>query len=625
MQLGVKTRTKLNWFIITAIFLLGAALRIYQLDAVDLRGDESYTALYWTQTPFTSDWYKMVHHEGHPVLVFFFWWSWSSLIGNSAFALRAFSVLGSLGSLAAITALGRRLLHEQYLVWSVALLWAVNPMNLWHAQDARMIGILSTLNILNFYFLLRATDKPANQTALRGLTPWLPYMLTQLLSLHLFFFEAFALLVQGLFVLSLRRRDIFLEAVRTWSILFVLTLPVIANLYDVTVVNAYGPTASIAHPTDYFTKFMGAYILGENTEISFIVGILIFSVLLLTLLIELPKQKLLNSLILLWIVAPAVVLYLISLKSALFRPRYGMTSMPAIIFAIVISLAFGARKIFQRANYQQFAVSSLVLLIAVILLYKDYQYFEVDEPKAPDWTSLQAYLDTNMSDEDVVVISGADPSIEYYYQGAGDIYFLVSAEDDIDEAFSNLNEYRSIYLLGGPNIPKLEQKIGAEWQFITADEIAMRHSSNIWHISEYRAWTVAEQEIMVPLNIQFADTAILKGYSWQKSDVDSDILMLYWHPLRQTEAPLSILTHVVPSANIDGPPVAVLDHGPANAIISTTQWQENVLYRDVITLPEGTLDNYTVRIGLYATGTLEPVELNDDQLQETYAGRYPLP
>lgn len=624
-MVGVQPKHKLNWLLIVAILLIGAVLRMYHLDTFDLRGDEAYSAVHWTQTPFTADWQYMAEREPHPISAFLTYWSWAEATGKSVFAVRMLSVMGSLLSIAGVLALSFRLFKRQYLALCVAFLWAVHPFNIWHAQDARVYGILAAINVFSLYFLVRALEKSSNQTTLRGWQPWLPYLVVQLLAIYFYFFEPLSMIVHGLFMLSLRRKDLLIEAVRTWLVMLFLAIPHFFNVYEVVFANNYIPNAEEANLSAYFSEFMGAYLVGENQTISSLAGFLVALIIVTVLGLRLAKQPFRNGLLLLWIFIPPLVLYLLSLNSAYFRPRYGFISLPAIVMAIVLSISTASEFIFKNDNRQRYFVSAVIIFIGLFFMYRDYAYFMLDDAKSPDWTSLEAYLATNMSEADVMVISGADPSIEYYHQSDGDIYFYFSVDDDIEEAFDNIKSYQSIYLLGGANIPNLEQRISTDWQLISVDEIAMRRSPNKWQISQYRSWTVAKSEIMHPLNIQFADVAILKGYSWQEGDADSDILMLYWYPLRKTETPLSILTHVVPPNDIDGALVTSLDHGLANAVISTTQWEEQVLYRDVITLPENTLDNYAIRVGLYETSTLESIPLDDPQLQESYQGRYLLP
>ena len=106
--------------------------------------------------------------------------------------------------------------------------------------------------------------------------------------------------------------------------------------------------------------------------------------------------------------------------------------------------------------------------------------------------------------------------------------------------------------------------------------------------------------------------------------------MLYWEALRQTDTQHSVLVHVVTEVSEPGPPpVAVLDHGIANAIISTTAWQPGGLYRDPIIVPVNDIPagNYTLRIGLYETdsGTKLPIDdLDISNAEADYQGRYPI-
>ena len=113
-------------------------------------------------------------------------------------------------------------------------------------------------------------------------------------------------------------------------------------------------------------------------------------------------------------------------------------------------------------------------------------------------------------------------------------------------------------------------------------------------ITRYRAWDVRLDEIENPLDLQFGDTAVLRGYTI----MDDMTVVLYWEALAVTDVEYSVLLHLETSP--DAPPQYVLDHAIAGSIVSVTTWTPGIIYRDPIALPvDMTAGEYTLRVGLY--------------------------
>src|SRR5688572_9174873 len=107
--------TKQYLFLIVVIALLAFALRVYRLDAVDLRGDEAYSVMHWTATPFSERWIKLWREEPAPAGAFVMYWAWNSAVGKSVFATRYLSLMGNVLGLAVTAALAQRLLRDRRL------------------------------------------------------------------------------------------------------------------------------------------------------------------------------------------------------------------------------------------------------------------------------------------------------------------------------------------------------------------------------------------------------------------------------------------------------------------------------------------------------------------------------
>ncbi|MBN1135990.1 MAG: glycosyltransferase family 39 protein [Anaerolineae bacterium] len=140
---------------IVAILVLAFALRVYRLAHLSFWLDEGYSA-FAAGLPL-PDLLQFVASRAHPPLYFLLLHGWAWL-GQADFVLRFLSVLWGVVGVAALYALGRRLLGRRIGLLA-ALLLAVSPMHVWHSQDARMYSQLFALAVLSTYLLVRAVDE----------------------------------------------------------------------------------------------------------------------------------------------------------------------------------------------------------------------------------------------------------------------------------------------------------------------------------------------------------------------------------------------------------------------------------------------------------------------------------
>lgn len=597
------------WLTLAGLFLMAFALRVYRLGAVDLRGDEAYTVMLWTVRPFSQAWMELARQEPHPVGAFVLYWGWTGLVGHSVFAVRMLSVLGNLVGMAVFVTLARRLFKQWSLGLVLALLWLINPFFLWHAQDARTYSLLSGLSPLCFYLFLRLTDQPD-----MTFRKWIPYIIVQTLLLYLHYFELLWLVAQALYLLSLRDHTLLRRAFKAWGVIGLLATPVAVQAYYLVFVSQFQSTIIEADWRLLFSNFLPTLLFGDNT-IPLAAGILLAVLILGGLAYTSIKQKSPRlRLVFLWVVVPPLLLYLVSKwTNPNFLPRYMITITPALLIAI-IAIVDGLRKL------RPYLLGAVTMGLCVISLHEINDYFFNDPPKSPNWHTLATYLESRTTRHDVIMSGSADPALDYYYNGPADIYNIpISDSNPLDEFVWLTDHYSGFYLLASDRTSFADAYLREHTQAIYGDTYP--------GVVQYRNWAVSPTEIEYPLPIQFGDVAILRGYTMLDGSGNSIIVLLYWEALRQTATQHSVLVHVVAEVNEPGPPpVAVLDHGIANAIISTTAWQSDGLYRDPVIVPTNDIPpgQYTLRIGLYETDTGIKLPIDDATTESTYQGRYPV-
>ena len=137
------------------VLLLASFLSLWRLGAADLWVDEAIS--YWiARKPLLELLtYSLSRAWEHPPVYYVLLRLWMGLLGDSEFALRAFSWFGMVLAVTTIATLARRWFGDR-IALAAALIAATNPMMVKHARDARMYIWLMALVVLSVYAFDRA-------------------------------------------------------------------------------------------------------------------------------------------------------------------------------------------------------------------------------------------------------------------------------------------------------------------------------------------------------------------------------------------------------------------------------------------------------------------------------------
>jgi hypothetical protein len=568
-------RSASKWLYLITPILIGVAffLRLWHLDQVPLRGDEAFTAIHWTNPPFSERWLFFLEYEPNPASMVTYW-AWSLGAGVSEFGLRYFSVLANTLGVAVIIALGRRLFARNDVALWAGGFWAIHPFLIWHAQDARQYGFYVTLAVLNMLLLHRALHHKKPR--------WWAYILFQTFTLYLYYFELFVVIAQVLYVWMNHRKQ-FGRFVRIWVGIGILLIPLAIQTYVVLFGREYAGTATTADFGALFTEFIPTLLWGTPTGT---VGVVLVSVGVLGMAWFLKTAK---WLLWGWIVIPLAVLFIISNFTAVFLPRYVIAVTPALILTLTGALGMLYAKYPKPSSVLgTLDRYMLPMIIFAICLIQVYAYFYVDPPKSFDWRGLMALVETRASADDLIINDTSDTALEYYNRGDMAIFFIPEDNPPINSYMpALLADHTDIFLLNGGRTGDAHAYLSENAQRLPIAWNGLDH---------FRGWEVNPSEITVPLDIRIGDVARLVGYSW----LDDDTVLLYWEAMRQTDAPLNILTHITPA--LDAPPTVVLDHQVAESTIPTSTWTVGTVYRDPIVIPSDLPSGeYLMLIGMYET------------------------
>jgi mannosyltransferase len=137
-----------DWLPLFGLMGVAAVIRLLGLSAANLWLDEANS---W-QVAIGSWSHLMGELRGSPVgpLYFILLKLWISALGDSAFALRAFSVVASIALIAVTYAVGAKLLSRPAALLGAALV-AISPLELYFAQEARMYMLTSLVAMLTLW------------------------------------------------------------------------------------------------------------------------------------------------------------------------------------------------------------------------------------------------------------------------------------------------------------------------------------------------------------------------------------------------------------------------------------------------------------------------------------------
>ena len=134
----------------------------------------------------------------HPPLYFVIARFWAQGFGNSITAMRSLSVVTSLLLLPAVYWLCLELFASTLVAWITVTLFAVSPIYVHYAQEARPYSLWTVLIVLSSIALLRAIRQQKNLA-------WVIYTITVIASLYCHIFSSFVFLGHGIYILAIER------------------------------------------------------------------------------------------------------------------------------------------------------------------------------------------------------------------------------------------------------------------------------------------------------------------------------------------------------------------------------------------------------------------------------------
>ncbi len=656
------------------ILLVAIVGRTYQLNGQSLRGDEAAT-VHYSALPIGELWELSRVTDPHPPLYYLILHPWQWLVGETAWAMRYAGVVASILAIAVLYSLSRRTLQPLNLGIFAAALLALNPFQIWLAQDIRSYPFFMLFGLLSAWALWHAlsnhqlykkrfagSDISRSTSFVLRFMPWLTYIIVSVAAFYIHYYTVFLMAFQGMFVLINLRK--FWAQKWNWLasqvVIGLMIIPGLLLAYSFIGQAAGGidtiSTAEILRRSA--TALLTGFTIDESA--GWWLSLLLTPIWLIGLVTLLNQNYTGGTFWGLFFAVPVLGVIALSIDRPFFKERFLVQAQPA--FEVLLAAGFlKLWRLGRRANKRSidtvkhnaprftfYALHIASLFLIAVLLYFNLLSFTnyVTNPayaKAPPWYLYRDYIDEHAKTGDVMLTNFPEAAVSYYSPNDLPFYVVPAARDRptafrLNETRQIANAYARIWFL-----PLLRQGFDEQGDVLKWLD---RHADRVhqvffpaYNINLYLSPATVERR-MIRHPVTFGHGLSLRGYQIFDKDGESRLspgepirngvkeeflvilqpeqkltLSLYWHAEVPTDTPYTVFTHLVAA---DGFNRAGQDNQPVWGSYPTTAWQPGELITDkyTLTIPAGTpVGDHRLRIGWYRSDNGERVPVLNEMGQ----------
>lgn len=385
--------------------------------------DEAFTYLLAKQS--LMDILKLTAKDYNPPLYYLLLHGWMKLFGTSEIALRIMSFIFFLATLYVIYLYLTQILHIKikraytYLFF----LFAVNPLLLYYAFEARMYTLFAFLSVLSFYFFASNRKKA--------------YVIVSVLGLYTHYFMAFVLLSQWIFSLCNRFKPIATDSNRfqpistafsrsvfliftcflPWLLFLLFQKPPLSSgfwIAPLTFQQLLDIPGRIVTGYEYELEFYNKYI----RNISYVVFII--TTFLYTIGRKNNETKNQMKFLAMWVFVPLFFVLVISFFKPIFLPRY----------LILISIGFLLFIVYLMEHAPKFLRYVFLLIFFLVTLH--YGFFQITYREKADLKKVVHEIKALAKSSDVLyVTSELDFHTAQYYFGENRVFIYGKTYEEI--------------------------------------------------------------------------------------------------------------------------------------------------------------------------------------------------
>lgn len=624
----LKRNTSAYTAAIIAIILLATFLRFHLLDTQSFWNDEGNTAR-------LSERSLALIIEGtasdiHPPLYYILLRGWRELVGESEFALRAFSAFAGILTIPVVIALGRMIGGKRpYLVVIIAgLATALNPALIYYSQEARMYAFLGFLAVLATLLLVKFLAVSFQQSAVsKGTVGWAgAYVLCATVGLYTQYFFPTVLVAHNVLVLIVLIRLLFnkqqatgnsqqgtsrithhvLRLFLSWCVIMLLTFLLYSPWFPIFIGNFGSDVVGSGQPVLPYMRDMIWWMAFGRTlpfvgwafaVVLLLIGIGIF---------QGRKQAILP--LICWLI-PLLFIVVGSTTPELFKFLVVAVPFMMLIYGLVVDEPQRARR--SQRGELVVPVVSVILLISLLFptvqslnnLYTDPEYARADYRGM-----VQRIFDENR--DNVAVILNAPNQWEvftYYYPDTAVFPMPEGLRYEPVEAFDAwvediAAEHERIYLvLWGETEWDPERRI-ERWLDAHAFKATDAWFKDVRFVT-YAIPSSPATEMATELGFAVGNQGIvLDGFTLANDELSSSDIIevtLFWETAVSLSTRNKIFLHLL---DANGQLVAQRDSEPGGGLALTTTWQPTMQIVDKhgILIPNNLpAGEYTLKVGMY--------------------------
>ena len=621
-----------RWYVgaCLVILLVATGLRFYRLDAQSFWNDEGNTARL-VERPVALI-IKGAAGDIHPPGYYLLLHVWRTFAGESEFALRAFSALCGVLTVAVAAAAGRYV-GRRRVALGAALIVAVHPLSVYYSQEARMYALLGLVSALTLFFSLKSkvqsqkskhevsrVQNPKFKIQNLPLLPT-PYSLLLALSIALGLYTQYAYIFVLVGLNLAFAIDWVLHRPWDWCALWSwIAAHVLGGL-------AFLPWAPIAlRASDWRPPDLTSAQAVQEIARTLLVGITLpkeaapWAIACAALLLLLALTVRARSRFVLWAaLGMALVPPLLVIILGLYRPAY-LKFMTVSVAPLAVVLALPLRRAGSRLATVRNWIAGALLLAVLWAQITSLQHLYADPAYArDDYRGLAARIAAEARPGDAILLSAPNQweVFTYYYRGPLPVY-PAPYHPDASEAAAWVdgivaNHARLFVLFWGDAESDPERLI---------EPYLARHAYkavDTW-VSTVRLTIYGTAALLdaptTSLDARLGDTITLEGYALPETMfAPGDIvpLTLVWRAEVTPAERYKVFVHLL---NADGALVAQTDAEPGGGFALTSLWSlgESMTDRYGVLVPPGSAPGeYRLLVGMYGfSGERLPVTLNGE-------------
>jgi len=621
---------KKTFWIVIAIILLAFALRVYRLDFVSLRGDESFTVIF-VQRTWEGLWRGIRFIEPNPPLYYLWLRAWVAVAGASEFAARYFSVFFGVLCVPLLYRLARTVIasratakqspNQAETALLAAALIAINPYQIWHSQDVRNYTIWPALTLAALIFFWRWWKNETTDDRRPTTAALVFYVIFTTASLYTHYYDTFILVAENMFVFLFAFLARRWQTVGRWAIAQIVLIALYAPwvLFGTNRVTTYGEGSAYGGVPlwEQFSRTLASFVVSDTVPDAFkSIVWLPLALALVAILIWLARKNFVPAAFLvLWIAIPTLALFAISMGRPLFLERYLNAIAPAyyLVFAIGLAQIQNSESRIQNPESKSRTTQYAIRIIAILFFVGTFAfalanyYFNPVYAKAPDWRALAQFIAGRQQPGDMVIQNFTEMSAIYYQRGTAPVMTLpkdFNATPEDEKILRRLlSEYKRIWFIPAQT-DWWDPDHVIEGLLARSADRELETRISVFRPQLYLTPRTFESKI-TPVNARIGN-ATLVGY--RVEGAKNLRVVLYWRAAQKIEKDFTVFVHL---ADASERVVAQQDSAPVGGSYPTSAWQTGELIVDAYDLQVDATGAFTLLVGMYDPHTLARIPVLD--------------